>query len=83
MSFSDRLAGWRQNLSLMTTRPATAEHSPWRRVALGVIIVFLVLLLVLAWYWSREPDAFWVSWETEGRQAATGPKVEQLIACVI
>lgn len=38
-------------------------------VALGVLLVFL---LILSWYWSREPDAFWVDWEQDGQPAITG-----------
>ena len=38
-------------------------------IALGVLAVFL---LVLSWYWSREPDIFWVDWEKDGRPAVTG-----------
>ena len=44
-----------------------------RRVLLrtGAVALGLVLLL-LSWYWSREPDVFWVEWEQEGRPAVTG-----------
>ena len=72
MSISDRLAGWRDSLTSMTTRSAARAHSPWRKVALALLALFVVLQLGLAWYWSREPDAFWVSWESEGRPAVTG-----------
>jgi hypothetical protein len=38
-------------------------------VAIGVL---LLAMLVLGWYWSREPAVFWVEWEREGRPAVTG-----------
>jgi len=38
-------------------------------VAGGVLIL---LLLLVGWYWSREPDVFWVDWEQDGRPAVTG-----------
>lgn len=38
-------------------------------IALAVLLVFL---LILSWYWSREPDTFWVDWEQGGRPAITG-----------
>jgi len=34
--------------------------------------VVVGLLLVLGWYWSREPEVFWVDWEVDGRPAVTG-----------
>jgi preprotein translocase subunit SecG len=38
-------------------------------VAAGVL---LALLLLLGWYWSREPAVFWVEWEQDNRPAVTG-----------
>lgn len=38
-------------------------------IALAVLLVFL---LILSWYWSREPDTFWVDWEQGGQPAITG-----------
>jgi hypothetical protein len=38
-------------------------------VVAGVLVVLLVLV---GWYWSREPDVFWVEWEKEGRPAVKG-----------
>ncbi|HUG99966.1 MAG TPA: DUF2333 family protein [Gammaproteobacteria bacterium] len=34
--------------------------------------VLLLLLLLVGWYWSREPGVFWVDWEQDGRPAVTG-----------
>lgn len=57
------------------------ERGPWTRVALGLLAVFLVVQLALAWYWSREPDPLWVNWQHQGQPAATGfATVDTLIA---
>jgi len=38
-------------------------------VTLGVVAIVVILV---GWYWSREPDVFWVEWEPEGQPAVTG-----------
>jgi hypothetical protein len=38
-------------------------------VALGVLVL---AVLLVGWYWSREPDIFWVEWEQEGQPAVAG-----------
>ncbi len=48
------------------------DRGPWTRVLLGLLAVFLVLQLALAWYWSREPEPLWVKWQHQGQPAATG-----------
>ena len=50
---------WRNRLALQRTGG----------VAAGVL---LGLLLLLGWYWSREPAVFWVEWEQDNRPAVTG-----------
>jgi hypothetical protein len=55
----------------------TGRMAPQRRrailrtggVAAGII---LLVMLLTGWYWSREPDVFWVEWETDGKPAITG-----------
>jgi hypothetical protein len=37
-----------------------------------MVAVFLLLQLALAWYWSREPDTFWVTSEIAGERAVVG-----------
>lgn len=48
------------------------DRRAWKKagaVALGVIAILVILV---GWYWSREPDVFWVDWEPEGQPAVTG-----------
>lgn len=42
-----------------------------KAVAIGVIAI-LVLMTLIAWFWSREPEIFWVETETESTPAVTG-----------
>jgi hypothetical protein len=69
---------------------ARQAHAPsaWRNrralvrtggVAAGVLLI--VLLLLLGWYWSREPDVFWVDWEQTAGPAVTGYRHDQHPAC--
>jgi len=51
---------------------ARAGRGPWPKVIGVAIAILLVLMGIVSWYWSREPDPFWVNWETEGRPAVTG-----------
>ena len=65
-SWSDRLvAFWYR---LMPGEPG----SIWSR-ALGIVLALLVVVLVgLAFWWSREPAPFWVEWEQAGQPAVRG-----------
>ena len=60
------LSGIRNRLPAWRHRPALTRAAG---VAAGVL---LLLLLGLSWYWSREPQVFWVDWEKDGRPAVTG-----------
>ncbi len=42
-----------------------------RLISIGIII-FLVIQTLLAWYWSREPDLFWVTGKNENGSVVTG-----------
>jgi len=35
-----------------------AESSPLLRIALGLFVLYLLIVLILGFYWSREPDTF-------------------------
>jgi len=51
---------------------ARAGRGPWPRVIGVAVAILLVVMGIVSWYWSREPEPFWVNWETEGRPAVTG-----------
>jgi hypothetical protein len=65
-------------MELSTSTDTGARRGAWRNgravlrtggIALGAAGA---ILLVLGWYWSREPAGFWVEWESEGRPAVIG-----------
>ena len=51
---------------------STRKNRALRRTAAIAGAVLVVFVLLLGWYWSREPDIFWVEWEQEGEPAVTG-----------
>ncbi len=51
---------------------ARASRGPWPKVIGIALAVLLVLMGIVGWYWSREPEPFWVQWEAEGRPAVAG-----------
>lgn len=60
MSFSG-IKQWWQNRRLNASLGEKKQPASWqRKTAYAVIGVFLVIQLGLAWYWSREPDVFWI-----------------------
>ena len=42
------------------------------RIGAVVLAAFVLVQLGLAWYWSREPDSFWVRWEESQQPAVRG-----------
>ena len=50
----------------------TRRNRALRRTAAIAVGVLVVFVLLLGWYWSREPDTFWVEWERDGQPAVTG-----------
>ncbi|NGX17250.1 DUF2333 family protein [Wenzhouxiangella sp. XN24] len=53
-------------------RPPGQRRRVLTRTAGIVAAVLAVFVLLLGWYWSREPDTFWVDWERNGEPAVTG-----------
>ena len=45
---------------------------PWRRIALWVVAVIVLINLVVGWYWSRTPDIFWVNQKSGGEGYVVG-----------
>lgn len=56
------------------SRKPRAETGPrrWPRVAAIALAIVLLVMTVVAWYWSREPDVFWVDEAPAGGQPVTG-----------
>lgn len=49
------------------------SHRPlWQRIAAIVVAVYLVINLAFAWYWSRQPDVFWVNQTTSAGDTVVG-----------
>ena len=69
--FRERFSGWMLSMSDLKTR-LTPSGGIASRVGLGLATLFLVLMLVLSFYWSRQPDALWVNWENHGQPAVVG-----------
>ena len=52
----------------------------WKTVAIYALAVFLLRQIVLAWYWSRTPDVFWVNATKPGNETVVGyPTVDTLV----
>lgn len=66
------IGGWFSRLGARLAGLLPDGAGPAARVGIAVLAVFVLLQLGLAWYWSREPDPFWVRWETEARPAVKG-----------
>lgn len=50
-----------------------SENGSRRRSITAVLVsVFLLAIVLLSWYWSREPEVFWVQWELDGKPAPIG-----------
>jgi hypothetical protein len=64
------LAGLRAWLKQAVSR-AVVIFSRWRVITV-VVAILLVPFFALSWYWSREPDVFWVSAATQDRPLVIG-----------
>ena len=53
-------------------RGSMGSRRNWTRAGAVALGVALLLVSLVGWYWSREPDVFWVEWEPEGQPAVTG-----------
>lgn len=62
----ERVRGW------FSAMRGDGLHGPWGRGVAVLLGILIVVQVALAWYWSREPEVFWVNWETDGRPAVTG-----------
>ncbi|MDX1481319.1 MAG: DUF2333 family protein [Woeseiaceae bacterium] len=55
------------------------RHPVWARVAGYGAAAYLLLILVLAIYWSRTPDVFWVNQEVDGRKVVGYATTDTLV----
>lgn len=56
-----------------------AQWNP-RLIAAGVVLaVLLVIILILAFWWSREPNPFWVTSDVSGQRAPIGYSTTQTL----
>ncbi len=55
-----------------TTDKASKVTPLWRRISFYAASAILLLMLVMAWYWSRMPDVFWVNQKIEGEKTVIG-----------
>jgi len=56
-----------------------AQRNPWL-IGTGVaLVVLLVIVLILAFWWSREPKPFWVTSDVSGQRAPIGYSTTQTL----
>ncbi len=56
-----------------------ADRPLWMTIAGAAGVLLLCIWLVLAWYWSRLPDVFWVESEVDGRKVVGYATVDSLV----
>jgi hypothetical protein len=58
--------------ALQRLRSSLVSSKAQRSAVLGVAILLLLLGVGVSWYWSREPDVFWVSADSQERPLVLG-----------
>ena len=56
-----------------------ADRPLWMTIAGAAGVLLLIVWLILAWYWSRMPDVFWVESEVDGRKVVGFATVDSLV----
>lgn len=56
-----------------------ADRPLWMTIAGAAGVLLLIVWLILAWYWSRMPNVFWVESEVDGRKVVGYSTVDSLI----
>ncbi|MGH1440546.1 MAG: DUF2333 family protein [Cellvibrionaceae bacterium] len=49
------------------------DNSPFLRIVLGLIVLYLLIILILGFYWSREPELFFWQEERGNNNVVTAP----------
>jgi hypothetical protein len=70
--FLERISAWFAGLGPRLSRLLPRTGGFWSRASIILLALFVVIQLGLAWYWSREPEPFWVRWEVEQPPAVAG-----------
>ena len=68
----ERLKNWWRRRALDRASARSARKPWWRVPAIAGGTLAAFLFLAVCWYWSREPDVFWVESETGGERATVG-----------
>ncbi len=67
-----RIRGWFSGLGSRLAGLLPEATGVAARVGAVLLGLFILLQIGLAWYWSREPDPFWVRWEAQDHPAVKG-----------
>ncbi len=59
-------------MDMFDRAPGESHKRVWVRRTGWALLALVVLLSIVAWYWSREPDVFWVADKPPGGAAITG-----------
>ncbi|MCZ6561143.1 MAG: DUF2333 family protein [Gammaproteobacteria bacterium] len=60
-------------------KESSADKNPWLIGAGIALAVLLVIMLVLAFWWSRAPKSFWVASDVSGQRAPVGYSTTQTL----
>ncbi|MFK7885807.1 MAG: DUF2333 family protein [Gammaproteobacteria bacterium] len=77
-NFRDRAAGWvAGTMDWFSREPKVATEtastrSPWWGRGTGIVMFLILVLCVVSWFWSRQPDVLWVNRTAQGQQAVVG-----------
>ena len=71
-NFLLRIRGWFSGLRVRLAGLLPEGAGIATRIGAVILGLFILFELGLAWYWSREPDSFWVRWETQEMPAVKG-----------
>ncbi|MEL7447664.1 MAG: DUF2333 family protein [Pseudomonadota bacterium] len=68
-----KIAQWLARImDAFATSPADSGFVRWSKRGMLLLIPLFLFGCVLSWYWSREPDVFWVNQGPPGQEAISG-----------